>query len=242
MRVGGWLCLVQVHSKRKHKFMFDRLGKAWGSLLASSDPSSPLAQWASTQGLAFKSMFGGAYAIVGQWQGRTVRIECSAPSRPYVQGMELMGRVDLGLASPSSVVLMNRALKRALEEQATALYASYTDDLQTSATMLPEEIRWLAQYRDAGWAGPDEAFWERYAVLTDATDVARSWLDASAVQRLMAWPGDRVSAATPVLFMLLRGKLYLRLQIDQTRDTATALHAMDLLRHLTEQASALPRP
>ena len=66
--------------------------------------------------------------------------------------------------------------------------------------------------------------------------------DASAVQRLMTWPGDRVSAATPVLFMLLRGKLYLRLQIDQTRDTATALHAMDLLRHLTEQASALPRP
>ena len=107
--------------------MFDRLGKAWGSLLASSDPSSPLAQWASSQGLAFKSMFGGAYAIVGQWQGRNVRIECSAPSRPYVQGMELMGRVDLGLATPSSVVLMNRALKRALDRGAMDLIVSGID-------------------------------------------------------------------------------------------------------------------
>jgi hypothetical protein len=219
--------------------MFERLGKAWGSLLASSDPSSPLAQWATSEGLGFKSMFGGAYAMVGQWQGRGVRIECGAPSRSYVQGMELMGRVDLGLATPSGVVVMNRALKRELEEQATALYASYTDELQTSATMLPEEIRWLAMYRDAGWAGPGEAFWERYAVLTDSTETARDWLDASAVRRLMEWPGAQVSTATPVLFMLLRGKIYLRLQINQTRDTATALHAMGLFRHLTEQANAL---
>jgi hypothetical protein len=220
--------------------MFERLGKALRGLRTSSDPSIPLAQWATSQGLAFKPMFGGAYALVGQWQGAGVRIECGAPSRAYLQGMELMGRADLGLTTPSSVVLMNRSLKRALEQQATALYASYTDALQTSAAMLPEEIRWLATYRDAGWAGPDEAFWERYAVLTDSTETARAWIDTSAVQRLMEWPGDAVSAATPVLFMLLRGKTYLRLQIDQTRDTATAVHALDLFRHLSEQASALP--
>ncbi len=222
--------------------MFERLGKALGGLLASPDPSSPLAQWAASQGLAFKSMFGGAYALVGQWQGRSVRIECGAPSRPYLQGMELMGRADLGLATASSVILMNRALKQALEQQATALYASYTDELQTSAAMLPEEIRWLAMYRDAGWSGPEAALWERYAVLTDSTDTARAWIDASAVRRLLEWPGDAVSSATPVLLMLQRGKIYMRLQIDQTRDTNTALHAMDLFRHLSEQACALPRP
>jgi len=222
--------------------MFERLGKALGGLLASSDPSGPLAQWALSQGLAYKSMFGGAYAMVGQWQGRGVRIECGAPSRPYLHGMELMGRADLGLATPASVVLLNRSLKRALEQQATALYASYTDNLQTSAAMLPEEIRWLAMYRDAGWAGPDEAFWERYAVLTDSTEVAKAWIDADAVQRLMEWPGDTVTPATPLLFMLLRGKVYLRMQIDQTRDEPAALNAMALFRHLSDQASALATP
>lgn len=220
--------------------MFERLGKALGSLRASGDPSTPLAQWATSHGLAFKSLFGGAYAMVGQWQGRGVRVECGAPSRSYVQGMELMARADLGLTIPGSVVLMNRPLKRVLEEQATALYASYTDDLQTSAAMLPEEIRWLAMYRDAGWAGPDDSFWERYAVLTDSTETARAWIDADAVQRLMQWPGDAVSPDTPLLLMLMRGKTYLRLQIDRTRDTATAVHALDLFRHLAEQASEVP--
>ena len=220
--------------------MFERLGKALTGLRPSPDPSTPLAEWATSQGLAFKRMFGGAYAMVGQWQGQGVRIECGAPSRAYLQGMELMGRADLGLGTASSVVVMNRALKRALEQQATALYASYTDDLQTSAAMLPEEIRWLAMYRDAGWAGPEEAFWERYAVLTDSTETARAWIDESAVQRLMDWPGAAVSATTPVLFMLLRGKTYVRLQIDQTRDVATAVHALELFRHLAEQARSLP--
>jgi hypothetical protein len=220
--------------------MFERLGKALGGLLKLSDPSGPLAHWALSQGLTFKPMFGGAYAMVGQWQGRSVRIECGAPSRPYLQGMELMGRVDLGLAAPGNVVLMNRSLKRAFEQQATALYASYTDNLQTSAAMLPEEIRWLAMYRDAGWAGPDEAFWERYAVHTDSTDAARAWIDASVVQRLMEWPGDTVSDTTPLLFMLLRGKVYLRMQIDRTQDEPAALHAAEILRHLSEQARTLP--
>ncbi len=232
--------LGEIHSTGKRKSMFERLGKKLGSLLGSSEPSGPLAQWASSRGLAFKPMFGGAYTMVGHWKSRELRVECGAPSRSYLQGMELMGRADLGLALPSSVVVMNRSLKRALEQQATALYASYTDNLQTSAAMLPEEIRWLAMYRDAGWAGPDEAFWERYAVLTDSTETARAWIDASAQEGLMTWPGDAVSAATPVLFMLLRGKTYLRLQIDHTRDTATAMHALDLLLHLSDQACALP--
>lgn len=220
--------------------MFERLGKTLTGRRASPDPLTLLAQWAASQGLAFKPLIGGAYAIVGQWQGRSVRIECGAPSRSYVQGMELMGRVDLGLATSSNVFVMNRSLKRALEEQATALYASYTDALQTSAALLPEEVRWLAACRDAGWAGPDESFWARYSVLTDSTEVAKVWVNASVVQQLMSWPGNVVSAATPVLFMLRRGKTYLRLQIDQTRDTSSAMHALDILLQLSEQANALP--
>lgn len=220
--------------------MFERMGKTLATLRTPSVPSTRLAQWASSHGLTFKPLTGDAYTIAGSWQDRSVRIECGAPSRSYMHGTELMARVDLDLVMSSSVIVMNRSLKRALEQQATELYASYTDPLQTSAALLPEEIRWLAVYRDAGWVGPDEAFWERYAVLTDSAETARAWIDAGVMPRLMDWPGDAVSAVTPVLFMLRRGKTYLRLQIDQVRDTATATHALDALFHLSEQATTLP--
>lgn len=232
--------LGEIHSKGKRKSMFERLGKTLAILRGAPDRWTPLTQWAASHGLTFRPLLGSAYAIAGDWQGRGVRVECGAPSRTYVHGMELMGRIDLGLTTPHSVIVMNRALKRALEQQATALYASYTDPLQTSAALLPEEIRWLAVYRDAGWAGPEEAFWERYAVLTDSPETARAWIDESAVRRLMDWPGEAVSAATPVLYMLRRGKSYLRLQIDQPRETATAAHALQTLLHLSEKAIGLP--
>ena len=91
---------------------------------------------------------------------------------------ELMARADLGLRQEGNVVVMNRRLKNVLEAQSHQLYSKYTDDLQTIAGVVPDEVRWLAMYRDAGWAGPDRGFWARYAVLTDAPDTARRWIDS----------------------------------------------------------------
>ena len=225
--------------------MFERLKNALTRLQWSPTRSAPLTQWAGEQGLDFTPLRGGAYAMSGRWRDQPVRIECTTPSKPFIKGMELMARADLGLAAPGSVVLMNRSLKHLLERQATELYSQYTDALQTTAQTLPEEVRWLAMYRDAGWAGPDRRFWARYAVLTDAPDTARQWIDADGegdgLRRLMDWPSDAVSADTPLMLMLMRGKAYMRLQIDQTRDTATAVHALDLFRLFSEQARTLTR-
>ena len=149
--------------------------------------------------------------------------------------MELMARADLGLKQEGNVVVMNRRLKEALEAQSRALYSQYTDDLQTMAGVVPDEVRWLAMYRDAGWTGPDKAFWARYAVLTDSPEIARRWIDSETEQRLMDWP-DPVSDETPVMLMLQRGKTYMRMQVDRKGDTSTALHALGLFDQASQRA------
>lgn len=180
-------------------------------------------------------MVGGAYALAGRWQDRPVRIQCLQASRPFIQGMELMARADLGLKQEGNVVVMNRRLKEVLEAQSRALYSQYTDDLQTMAGVVPEEVRWLATYRDAGWAGPDRRFWGRYAVLTDAPEIAKRWIDSETQQQLMDWP-EQVTDETPVMLMLQRGKTYMRMQMDRDGDTATALHALGLFDRASQRA------
>ncbi|AOF86631.1 hypothetical protein BSY239_1834 [Hydrogenophaga sp. RAC07] len=215
--------------------MYKRLKNALSPNTWLRSRSAPLAQWADDHALSFAPMVGGAYLLAGKWQGRAVRIQCLAPSRPFIQGMELMARADLGLRPEGNVVVMNRALKEVLEAQSRALYSQYTDELRTMAGVVPDEVRWLSMYRDAGWVGPDHRFWSRYAVLTDAPELARRWVGSESEQQLMAWP-ETVNIATPMMFMLQRGKTYMRLQIDQTRDTATAVHALDLFKRLSQRA------
>ena len=163
------------HSKVKHDTMYKRLKNALSPNTWLRSRSAPLAQWADDHALSFAPMVGGAYLLAGKWQGRAVRIQCLAPSRPFIQGMELMARAVLGLRQEGNVVLMNRALKEVLEAQSRALYSQYTDELRTMAGVVPDEVRWLSMYRDAGWVGPDHRFWSRYAVLTDAPELARRW-------------------------------------------------------------------
>jgi hypothetical protein len=217
--------------------MFERWKNAWAGRRLSAIRLEPLAQWAEQRGLAYEPLASGAYVLTGHWWGVPVRIECAAPSRFYMRGMELMARADLAQPTPGGgVVVMNRALKHRLEQKAGELYSQYTDTLQTTAQNVPEEIRWLSMYRDAGWSGPDRRFWARYAVLTDAPEAARDWIDDECLQRLMRWPTEAVGLDTPLLLMRLKGKVYMRLQIDQASDGATAAHALDLFHHASEQA------
>ncbi len=236
---SAFVCVLAVrklpHSKVKPKTMYARLKNALTPTTWLRARSAPLAEWAREHALSFNPMTGGAYALAGRWQDRPVRIQCLEASRPFIQGMELMARADLGLKQDGNVVVMNRRLKELLEAQSRALYSQYTDDLQTMAGVVPEEVRWLATYRDAGWAGPDRRFWGRYAVLTDTPDIARRWIDSETEQQLMDWP-DWVSEETPVMLMLQRGKTYMRMQIDPSGDTATALHALALFDRASQRA------
>ena len=120
----------------------------------------------------------------------------------------------------------------------TAKYNNRSFTLQTTAKTLPEEVRWLSMYRDAGWPGPVDAFWGRYAVLTDDPETARHWLDTDSIDMLMNWPGEPGWDA-PRLFMLTRGKTYLRMQAGPPGDSTVALHALDIFEHLSGSALRL---
>lgn len=223
------------HSKVKLQIMFASFKNVLSASAWRRNRTASLAEWAQDHALSFDPMVGGAFSLAGRWQDRPVRIQCLKTSRPFIQGMELMARADLGLKQAGNVVVMNRRLKNVLEEQSRALFSEYTDDLQTMAGVVPEEVRWLATYRDAGWVGPDQRFWNRYAVLTDTPDIARRWIDSETEQQLMAWP-EGVSDETPVMLMLQRGKTYLRMQVDRDGDTATALHAFGLFDRASQRA------
>ena len=220
--------------------MFDRLKNALSRRQEAGLRLQPLAQWADDNDLQYTPLAADTWALHGDWAGQPVRIECAVPSRPYIKGAELMARLDLGRATPDSVVVMNRVLKHHVEQWANELYSQYTDELKTTAQQVPDEIRWLSMYRDAGWSGPDQRFWARYAVLTNAPEVARDWLRDDGPQRLASWPEGTVWPETPLILMLLKGRAYMRLQLDHGRDTRTVLHALDLFRHFGEQALELP--
>ncbi len=221
--------------------MFDSMWNALSPARRLRARHAPLVQWAEARGLEFLARRDDACAFVGEWSGQPVRIDLQPAGRPYLEGWELNARTEIGMPLPSGVVLMNRALKLSMDRWADYLYSQLTNSVQTMADTLPEELRWLATYRDAGWPGPEPAFFERYAVLTDSTDEARALVDDATVQALMHWPDDARSVETPLLLMRLRGKLQLRLQLEASRHAGCEAHALDLFEALSRRLLAQAR-
>jgi hypothetical protein len=220
----------------------------WSTVLNTLNPArrqrarhAALIEWAEPRGLSFEPRRDGACTLSGAWSGQPVRIELQAAGRPYLEGLELNARAEIGVPLPTGVVLMNRGLKRAMERWSSYVYSQITNSLETVAQDLPEEVRWLSTYRDAGWPGPGEAFFARYAVLTDSPEEARALIDPAVVQALMQWPDDARSPDTPLLLVRVRGKLQLRLQLEPTRHAGCELHALGLFESMGRRLLAQAR-
>jgi hypothetical protein len=217
--------------------MFDRIKKAFSSqdkggpesqVGNSQGPSSqmlhgPVSEWAGTQGFAFSADGSGkGIALEGQVSGKPWRLQLGKPSRNYIFGEEVRARGELGIQDDVAILVINRPLRDALEKQA---YEIYTDPLQTSsATNLPEEMRWLAMFDEVGWDDLPPAFWARYAVLSDNREYAMAWVDNALSRLMLEWGAVGPSAQVPFMIMLLRGKAYLRMEYSPA-DLATLQHA-----------------
>ncbi|MBX3610243.1 MAG: hypothetical protein KF871_10125 [Hydrogenophaga sp.] len=200
-----------------------------------------LVQWAESRGLEFLARRNGSCGFVGEWSGQPVSIDLQPSGRPYFEGWEISARVEVGVQASAGMVLMNRPLKLTMERWADYVYAQITNVVQTMADTLPEEVRWLAAYRDAGWSGPAAEFFDRYAVLTDGLDETRQLIDQDTVDALMHWPEDVRSAQSPLLLMRLRSKLHLCLQLDADRHKPSELHALDLFERMARRLLAQAR-
>jgi len=212
--------------------MFERIKKAFQREAKERSDSTfasahgPVSEWAASRGMTFSGgTLGNTMTMQGKVGGRTWRMELGRPTRDYIVGEELRARAELGVDDEVGAMVINRPLKESLERRA---YSMITDTLQTTADpRLPEEMRWLAMYDEIGWEGPPDAFWARYAVLSDRREHALAWVDDHLVRQLMSWPEPAPTAQVPFMIVLLRGKCYLRMQY-MPPETPTLDHATDL--------------
>lgn len=222
--------------------MFERIKKAFlrdakgpsGAPASQLSAHGPLSEWAHSRGMTFSNApLSSAVSMQGKVGGRSWKMELGRPTRDYISGEELRARAELGVNDEVAAMIINRPLKESLERRA---YSMITDTLQTTASPnLPEEMRWLAMYDEIGWEAVADAFWQRYAVLSDRREHALAWVDSTLVNLLLHWPEPGPSASTPFLVVLLRGKCYLRMQY-QPADTSTLEHAATIFTSACESA------
>ncbi|MDB5956224.1 MAG: hypothetical protein JWP60_2832 [Ramlibacter sp.] len=224
---------MTLNSRSKPGRMFDRIKKAFqrdtkerGDGAPSTHAHDHVSEWAASRGMTFSSAtLGSTVSMQGRVGGRPWKMELGRPSRDYINGEELRARAELGVFEDVGAMIINRPLKESLERRA---YSMITDTLQTTADpRLPEEMRWLAMYDEIGWEGPPEAFWARYAVLSDKRENALAWVDDHLIGLLMSWPEPAPAAQVPFMIVLLRGKCYLRMQ-HQPNQMATLDHVTEI--------------
>jgi len=216
--------------------MFDRLRRAFStSGNSGSAPGRPVtnrdvARWAANQQLAIVThATEGHFDLGGDIHGHPWRLECAAPTRDYVQGLELRGRADVGADPDAAVMVINRPLQEILEGTA---YTAITDTLQTAvSSSLPEEMRWLSMYEEMAWPGLPASFREHFTVVAERIELAQRWIHAPVVSQLLnavEGEGGAERARSPLVLMLARGKVYLRMEHTQ-RSLAEIAHAKQLL-------------
>jgi hypothetical protein len=201
---------------------------------AAADGShlSKVSEWAQTQGYSVTER-GAGYMMEGKIRGKPWRIEQGKPSRDFIHGLELRARGEMGVSEDVAVMVMTRGLKNDLDKRAFSLY---TDSLQTQVDPhLPEEMRWLSLYEEVGWESLGAEFLDRYAILADERDNALAWMTPELASKLMAWPSSE--PGVPCVLMVLRGKVYLRMQLSQG-DLLTLEHATSVFNIACDSAVA----
>lgn len=214
--------------------MFDRFkkfGTGGDRSLSQSEKAAnvdAVFRWAVEQGFTYSLAAGGeGFCLSGRADGKPWKIERSDASRDFMQGDELRARAELRVLGGAAVIVMNRPLKEVLEKR---VYKIYTDPVQTMAEpSLSEEMRWLALYPEFVWKALPDAFWRRYAVLATNDGDAAVFIGEKVSQLLMLFGVSDPNAEVPFMLMLLRGRVYLRMQYTpadlETLQRASAIFA-----------------
>ncbi|WP_428424125.1 hypothetical protein [Methylibium sp.] len=187
--------------------------KRWIDGRHGSPDGRCLHAWAKQRGLVVKRVRGGEGIVVeGEMHGTPWRMEWGTPQRAYLLDRELRLRMDLGLPQNLQMMVISRVLAEELEQ---AAYALFTQDMQTQIDSgMPEEMRWLAMFPKTQLASL-KALRSRFSTAANAVGPLAHWLDKELVAQLRAawqgWLGDE----GPLVLMVLRGRLYLRLESTQ---------------------------
>lgn len=190
--------------------------------------------WASTRSMTYEGpSVHRQYVVRGDWDGCPWTLERRTGSRVFIQGDEFNGRAAMDLLVNPVVIVISRALKNSLENEA---YSIYTDSVQTLAEpSLSEEMRWIALYPECAPLNISKDFHDRFSVLAADSRDAAKWITDDLVERVLMCSAVRLNS--PFILMLLRGKVYVQLELDTTTDELTALEqSVNLLQFASETA------
>ena len=203
----------------------------------SGSPSGPdwaeVSAWAQKQGLGFKRVKDEpGFVLDGRFGQRGWRLEWGAPQRAYIATHELRLRIELQLPQALQMLVMSRPLMETLERET---FERYTESNQTLIDVsTPEEMRWLAMFPKAPLDLPKSVRGQFGAVSGEAAE-AVAWVDAAVGQQLAAASLSLLRDSPPFVLMSLRGRLYMRVQLDEPGAVAVA-HAVSLFEAATESA------
>ena len=194
-----------------------------------------MAEWARRLGHGFKRVRGNeGFVIEGLLEGRPWRGEWGAPQREYIQGHELRLRMELDLPSDAQMLLLSRPLMDRLERQT---FEEFTDNVQTQiGTKTPEEMRWLVMFPKVGLSGV-KVLRGRFGAVASQPKVALAWIDGPLANMLDSVADELLAGDLPIMLMTLRGRAYLRLQLD-TPDPRRVASALGLFETAVSQALA----
>jgi len=179
-----------------------------------SEPEWPeVAEWAGRQQFGFKRVRdeGGGFVLDGQMDGKPWRLEWGPPQRSYIQGHELRIRMELGLSSNLQMLVLTQSLFETLERNA---FESFTESTQTVIDgNTPEEMRWLVMFPKSSVKAP-KTVRSRFHFIGAAAEDTERWVEGPLAEQLEKADAGFLAAQPPFVLMTLRGRVYLRMQLD----------------------------
>jgi hypothetical protein len=198
---------------------------------------SDVSQWAQHQGHGFKRARDvEGFVIDGTFENRPWRLEWGPPQRTYIEGHELRIRMELQLPSALQMLLMTRALTERLERETFERYTQSNQTLIDVST--PEEMRWLAMFPKVELTEMPRELRARFAAVASDPEVAAQWVDAAFAQQLGIAASRVLDQQPPFVLMTLRGRLYLRVELDDPAPAAVG-HLVALFQAAAHAALAM---
>ncbi len=179
-----------------------------------------ISDWAQQRGHGFKRARGeDGFVIDGRLDDRPWRIEWGPPQRDYIRGHELRLRMELDLSSDAQMLVLSRPLMDSLERKT---FEEFTDNVQTQiGTQTPEEMRWLVMFPKVNLTTL-KSLRTHFGAVASVPETGLDWIEGPLASALEHAAHGLLRDAPPFVLMTLRGRAYLRTQLEAPDPKAVA--------------------
>lgn len=192
-----------------------------------------IAQWAKTRHAELKRVKDEeGFVIEGMLDLKPWRLEWGPPQRQYIEGQELRLRMNVGLPPDLQMLVLSHSLAETLESSTFQRFTETTQTLVDSDS--PEETRWLVMFPQAPFKA-SRMVRAKFNLVGSSSLEAASWLEGELATQLETAAETFLKSAPPFMVMVLRGRVYLRLQLAEPT-VATLAQVVELFETAVSQA------